>query len=87
MAFRSWYGDFSTIQEYSPRHLTGMLDWDNTSIVFTKRTLIEFLKFVVSYHSPQSALKNDKDILGLQLTPISRTSPNSLVRLFLAPAG
>ncbi|KAK7693101.1 hypothetical protein QCA50_002667 [Cerrena zonata] len=23
----------------------GMLDWDNTSIVFTKRTLIEFLKY------------------------------------------
>jgi hypothetical protein len=22
----------------------GMLDWDSTSIVFTKRTLIEFLK-------------------------------------------
>ncbi|KIM48951.1 hypothetical protein M413DRAFT_438128 [Hebeloma cylindrosporum] len=23
----------------------GMLDWDNTSIVFTKRTLVEFLKY------------------------------------------
>ncbi|PSS22659.1 hypothetical protein PHLCEN_2v3025 [Hermanssonia centrifuga] len=24
---------------------TGMMDWDNTRIVFTKRTLIEFLKY------------------------------------------
>ena len=24
----------------------GMMDWDNTSIVFTKRTLLEFLKYV-----------------------------------------
>ena len=23
---------------------TGMMDWDNTRIVFTKRTLIEFLR-------------------------------------------
>lgn len=23
-----------------------MMDWDNTSIVFTKRTLLEFLKYV-----------------------------------------
>ena len=26
--------------------LAGMLDWDDTSIVFTKRSLIEFLKSV-----------------------------------------
>jgi len=26
----------------------GLLDWDDTSIVFTKRTLIEFLKFVTN---------------------------------------
>ncbi|KAG8217425.1 hypothetical protein J3R82DRAFT_5567 [Butyriboletus roseoflavus] len=27
-----------------PMHL-GMLDWDNTNIVFTKRSLVEFLKY------------------------------------------
>lgn len=26
--------------------LAGMMDWDNTRIVFTKRTLIEFLRYV-----------------------------------------
>ena len=31
-----------------------MLDWDNTSIVFTKRTLIEFLKFVCNISLPLS---------------------------------
>ena len=29
-----------------PNTPSGMLDWDNTNIVFTKRSLIEFLKFV-----------------------------------------
>ena len=27
---------------------TGMLDWDSTGVLFTKRSLIEFLKLVVS---------------------------------------
>jgi hypothetical protein len=29
-------------------HALGMMDWDNTRIVFTKRTLIEFLRHVVT---------------------------------------
>lgn len=28
---------------------TGMMDWDNTSIVFTKRSLIEFLKYAAEH--------------------------------------
>lgn len=28
--------------------LTGMLDWDSTGVLFTKRSLIEFLKLVLS---------------------------------------
>ncbi|TEB36118.1 hypothetical protein FA13DRAFT_1727679 [Coprinellus micaceus] len=39
----------STIVDHSKekewQSALGMLDWDNTSIVFTKRTLIEFLKY------------------------------------------
>ncbi|KAJ3507613.1 hypothetical protein NLJ89_g6205 [Agrocybe chaxingu] len=35
--------DMSKERDWAPA--LGMLDWDNTSIIFTKRTLLEFLKY------------------------------------------
>jgi hypothetical protein len=52
----------STFTETSPVNMSserdwannlGMLDWDSTSIVFTKRSLMEFLKCALIYeHCP-----------------------------------
>ena len=59
-----------------------MLDWDNTSIVFTKRTLVEFLKFAIllpltSYPNPNMS----EGTLAQRLIPTSTTLGNFRVRL------
>jgi hypothetical protein len=46
----------------------GMLDWDSTSIIFTKRSLMEFLKFVVSPR-PLSASLTGADTQAQLWTP------------------
>jgi hypothetical protein len=33
-----------TASRFPTYHVAGMLDWDDTNIVFTKRSLVEFLK-------------------------------------------
>ena len=59
-----------------------MLDWDNTSIVFTKRTLVEFLKFAIP---PPPAIPPKNNIHqgtpAQLLIPTSTTSGNFRVRL------
>jgi hypothetical protein len=42
--FHAMFATNELINELIMKIPTGMLDWDSTSIVFTKRTLIEFLK-------------------------------------------
>ena len=53
LACKPWYdGIFAKDRPYfrlSTSAYTGMLDWDSTGVLFTKRSLIEFLKLVLSY--------------------------------------
>jgi hypothetical protein len=59
-----------------------MLDWDNTSIVFTKRTLVEFLKFAILLPSTFRPEPNMSEGTRAQrLIPTSLTLGNFRVRL------
>ena len=59
-----------------------MLDWDNTRIVFTKRTLVEFLKFAILLPSTFRPEPNMNEGTPAQrLIPTSATLRNFRVRL------
>ncbi|KAF7359514.1 hypothetical protein MSAN_01294400 [Mycena sanguinolenta] len=70
----------------------GMLDWDSTSIVFTKRTLMEFLKYGAiysltyrfadenSFHDMSSLAKSLTPILGRQQRRLRLPCPQVLFR-------
>ena len=58
------------------------MDWDSTRIVFTKRTLIEFLRYVADVVLPNLATKYRLGIPEPPSTPTSRTFPSCPVRKF-----
>ena len=60
---------------------TGMMDWDNTRIVFTKRTLIEFLRCESFPVVIRVSLELSADTRAQPSTPTSPTSPSFPVRI------
>jgi len=77
-----WVRQKQRLEHRLPKSPIGMLDWDNTSIVFTKRTLVEFLKFAIllplTFHPKPNM---NEGTLAQRLIPTSITLGNFRVRL------
>jgi hypothetical protein len=75
------------VKRMSPayRPFTGLLDWDNTNIIFTKRSLIEFLKYQSRFFPwllhCSSTLNIFTGIQARLLIPTLATFPSSPVPL------